>query len=163
MTSYFQPQNLQRYAMMNQRGWVSTALSSPVSVKSSLQHESNGSVLAGSTQTERIRRDFLRQAIQSTLHIAKELPPDLCLQEVKTRLILIQDYCHRVGKTFIFVEEVISCQQYELGGSDWDKAVLFRGPSEDASVAICVTQQGSLLHRNSSPWMVYRNMGDINP
>ena len=53
--------------------------------------------------------------------------------------------------------------EYELGGSHQQKATLFRGPSEDASVAICVTSQGSLLHRNGSLWQIYYNAGDINP
>lgn len=103
----------------------------------------------------------IRQSIYEALQIAKELLPDACLSEIRDRLLCIQNYCKSVEKTFIFVEEAITCDQYGLGGNCQDVAILFRGPSEDASVAICVTHKGSLLHRNDSPWMVYRDMGDI--
>jgi hypothetical protein len=64
---------------------------------------------------------------------------------------------------FIVCELRIACDQYDLGGSKHHQATLFRGPSEDASVAICVTEQGSLLHRNDSDWKIYCNAGDVNP
>ncbi|NJP12034.1 MAG: hypothetical protein HC866_23285 [Leptolyngbyaceae cyanobacterium RU_5_1] len=105
----------------------------------------------------------MRQRIQTALQYAKELPADDCLEEIKDRLLAIQSYCKTVGKTFIVVEEEITCDQYELGGCNQDVAILFRGPNEDASVAICVTAQGSLLHRNGYPWKVYRNAGDVDP
>ncbi len=106
-------------------------------------------------------KQTLRDQIQNTLQIAKQLPPELCLQVVKERLLSIQRYCGSVGKTFIVVEEAIACHQYELRGARDDRATLFRGPDEQASVAICVTQKGSLLHRNDSVWAVYRNAGDV--
>ncbi|MEL6384465.1 MAG: hypothetical protein AAFQ89_18815 [Cyanobacteria bacterium J06626_18] len=61
------------------------------------------------------------------------------------------------------MQESITCDEYDLGGSFKDKAILFRGPSEDASVAICLTDKGSLLHRNGSLWRLYGNAGDVNP
>jgi hypothetical protein len=103
----------------------------------------------------------LRQRIFATLQCAKDLPVQECLQEVKTRLLAIQAYCETIDKTFIVVEERITCDQYDLGGYKRSAATLFRGPSEDASVAICVTDQGSLLHRTSPQWQVYRDAGDI--
>ncbi|MGF1516076.1 MAG: hypothetical protein ACFB5Z_20585 [Elainellaceae cyanobacterium] len=106
-------------------------------------------------------KQILRSKIQNTLSIAKGLPPQLCLQVVRERLISIQRYCGSVGKTFIMVEEAIACDQFSLGGLCQDTATLFRGPDEKASVAICVTRKGSLLHRNDSDWTVYRNAGDV--
>jgi hypothetical protein len=105
----------------------------------------------------------LRQRIQSALQFAKTLAPDSCLNEIKTRLQAIQSYCETVQKTFIVVEQQITCEQYDLGGTCQDTAILFRGPSEDASVAICVTGKGSLLHRNGCTWQIYKNAGDVNP
>lgn len=103
----------------------------------------------------------LRQRIQALLQFAKDLPPEECLREIKARLLAIQQYCLTVEKTFVVVEEQITCDQHELGGSDQHQATLFRGPSEDASVAICVTQRGSLLHRNGYSWTIYRDAGDV--
>lgn len=103
----------------------------------------------------------LAQKIYAALQSAKDLPAQDCLAEIRIRLLGIQAYCRTIGKTFIVVEERIACNQYDLGGCEPDRATLFRGPREDASVAICVTDQGSLLHRNSSEWQVYRNVGDI--
>ncbi|MCL6433564.1 MAG: hypothetical protein K6T90_04990 [Leptolyngbyaceae cyanobacterium HOT.MB2.61] len=105
----------------------------------------------------------LRQKIYTALQSAKNLPPEDCLKEIETRLLAIQSDCRALKKTFIVVEEKITCDQYELGGSNQDTAILFRGPAEDASVAICVTAKGSLLHRNGYPWTVYRNAGDVDP
>ena len=112
-------------------------------------------------QREQIKRE-LQQRIYAALQNAKELPPDQCLHEIRNRLFAIQHYCKIAGKTFIAIEETITCDQYELGGNHQDTATLFRGPSLDASVAICVTEQGSLLHRNSSFWKIYKNAGDVN-
>ncbi|NJK53541.1 MAG: hypothetical protein HC936_13340 [Leptolyngbyaceae cyanobacterium SU_3_3] len=106
-------------------------------------------------------RQELRQRIYTTLQFAKDLPAQECLQEVKTRLLAIQAYCETIDKTFIVVEERITCDQYDLGGYKLNAATLFRGPSADASVAICVTDRGSLLHRTSPQWQAYRNVGDI--
>ncbi|WP_206753886.1 hypothetical protein [Microcoleus sp. FACHB-1515] len=106
-------------------------------------------------------KQTLRRKIQIALWTAQTLPAEACLCEIRNQLIAIQNYCDRHQKKFIFVEELISCNQFDLGGSDRQLATLFRGPSEDASVAICVTEKGSLLHRNSCPWIVYRNTGDI--
>ncbi|MBD3881825.1 hypothetical protein IFO70_08670 [Phormidium tenue FACHB-886] len=105
----------------------------------------------------------LRQSIDEALETAKDLAPSICLAEVRSQLLTIQSYCEAVGKVFIVVEESITCDRYGLGGCSEDVAVLFRGPKEDASVAICVTQKGSLLYRNSHAWRVYRDAGDINP
>ena len=103
----------------------------------------------------------LRQRIATALQVAQALTAPECLQEIKTRLLAIQAYCQTMNKPFIFVEERITCDQYDLGCNKPHAATLFRGPSEDASVAICVTDQGSLLYRNSSLWQVYKNGGDI--
>jgi len=117
-------------------------------------------------QAERQReqvKQALRRRIHAALHSAKDLPPDQCLQEIRNRLFTIERYCTIFGKTFIAIEETITCDQYELGGNHSDTARLFRGPNVDASVAICVTKQGSLLHRNSGFWKIYKNAGDVNP
>ena len=115
-------------------------------------------------QLQRLRiRQALQQKIQTALQVAKDLPPDACLKEIETSLLAIQSYCQTVQKTFIVIEEKITCDQYELGGCQQDSAILFRGPNKEATVAICVTAKGSLLHRNDYPWMVYRNVGDVDP
>jgi hypothetical protein len=114
------------------------------------------------TQRSQIKQE-LQQRIHEALQSAKDLPPDECLCEIKDRLLAIQKYCETVQKTFIMIEEKITCDQHNLGGCRQHIATLFRGPSEDASVAICVTDQGSLLHRNDCPWKIYRSLGDINP
>lgn len=105
----------------------------------------------------------LRRLIQETLTIAQQQPSDKRRRLIRQRLETIQDYCASVEKTFIVFELQITCDQYDLGGSRQHTATLFRGPSEEASVAICVTQKGSLLHRNDSPWCVYCDAGDVNP
>ncbi len=112
-------------------------------------------------QREQIKRE-LRQRIDETLQNAKNLPPDQCLYEIRSKLFAIQQYCKVHGKTFIAIQETITCDQYGLGGSSADAAMLFRGPSEDASVAICVTKKGSLLHRDGSCWKIYKNADDVN-
>ena len=109
---------------------------------------------------EQIKQE-IRNRIQLMLDSAKGLQSKLCLQQIRNQLTDIQHHCQSVGKTFIFVEEAIACHQFDLGGSHHDDAVLFRGPDERASVAVCVTQKGSLLHRNDSNWIVYRNAGDV--
>lgn len=109
-------------------------------------------------QRSQIKQE-LRQRIEAALEAAKVLPPGDCLQEIRDNLLAIQCYCKTVEKTFIVVEENITCNQHGLGGSDRNTATLFRGPSEDASVAICVTDRGSLLHRSSCDWRIYRNAG----
>ena len=109
---------------------------------------------------QQIRQD-LRQKIQLTLEIAKDLPPVRCVSMIRRNLADIQNYCAIFGKTFIVVEQNITCDQYDLQGAHSDKAILFRGPDERATVAICVTEKGSLLHRNDSAWTVYRDVGDI--
>lgn len=105
----------------------------------------------------------LRRRIYETLEVASDLAAGDRLDEIKFRLFAIQTYCKTVEKTFIVVEQSIACDQFELGGSPNDTAILFRGPNEDASVAICVTHKGSILHRNDCSWTVYKNEGDINP
>lgn len=115
-----------------------------------------------STQRQRIKLELRRMILQA-LHAAQDLSSEDCLSEIRARLLAIQSYCESLDKTFIMVEEGITCDRYDLGGSDQHPAVLFRGPSEDASVAICVTRRGSLLYRNDSPWTIYRNQGDVRP
>lgn len=114
------------------------------------------------SQREQIKQE-IRQRIQEVLQAVRDLPSNDCLSETRNKLSAVELYCRSVGKTFIFVEERITCDQYDLGGYCGDKATLFRGPSEAASVAICVTYKGSLLHRNDCPWKVYTYMGDVNP
>jgi hypothetical protein len=104
----------------------------------------------------------LRQRIHEALQAAQMLPPADRRTEIRQRLLAIQTFCDSVHKTFIFTEQSIACAHYSLGGGK-EIATLFRGPSEDASVAICVSDRGSLLHRNSGPWQVYCNEGDVNP
>ncbi len=118
--------------------------------------------LSHQSQKEQIKQE-VRRRIQEILQICRDLPPSRRLYEVKRRLLGIQYYCESRGKTFTFVQMSITCDEYDLGGSSKDKATLFRGPSEDASVAICITDQGSLLHRNGSLWRLYQNAGDVNP
>jgi hypothetical protein len=116
-------------------------------------------------KTEPNPRSQIRQEIGQRIHellkTAKNLPPQDCLNEIRDTLSEIQKICLSVDKSFIFVEKRITCANYQLGGSSEDTAILFRGPREDASVAICVTDKGSLLHRNGSPWSVYRDAGDV--
>lgn len=112
-------------------------------------------------QREQIKQE-LRQKIHLALQVAKDLSPDNCRQEIKDRLLAIQNDCEAIAKSFIVVEEKITCDQYGLGGCNDDAAILFRGPSITASVAICVTSKGSLLHRNGCFWKIYRDAGDIH-
>ena len=104
----------------------------------------------------------LRRRISNMLTIAQVLPPAQARRHIREQLIMMRGYCNSVNKTFIFTEQLITCEQFDLGGSA-DMATLFRGPNEDASVAICITAKGSLLYRNNSPWQVYRNAGDVAP
>ena len=118
--------------------------------------------LSHPSQKEQIKQE-VRRRIQETLLIGKDLPPEDRLSEIQRRLLATQHYCESRGKNFIFVKESITCDEYDLGGSSEDKATLFRGPNEDASVAICITDHGSLLHRNGSLWQLYCHAGDVNP
>jgi hypothetical protein len=111
---------------------------------------------------EQIKQE-LRRRIDEALQAAKDLKPDECISLIRERLKAIQRYCETVDKVFIMIEENITCDRYDLGGSSENTATLFRGPREDASVAICITHKGSLLHRNSSPWRTYKQAGDVNP
>ena len=114
------------------------------------------------TSRERVKQE-LGQKIYAALQAAKNLSPEESLKEIKTRLSDIQTECRAIGKPFVFVEERVTCNQHGLKGRSQDSATLFRGPNENASVAICVTDQGSLLHRNGDRWRIYRNVGDVNP
>lgn len=105
----------------------------------------------------------LRRRIYEALEAASNLPVGDRAEEIRFRLFAIQNYCKTVGKTFIVVEQQITCDQFDLGGRADQTATLFRGPNQDASVAICITQQGSLLHRTSCPWEICINEGDIDP
>jgi hypothetical protein len=107
-----------------------------------------------------IRKEIGKQ-IYELLQSAKQLPTQECLNEVRNKLLEIQKDCQKVEKSFIFVEKRITCANYQLDGYSEDQATLFRGPREDASVAICITDKGSVLHRNGSPWTVYRDAGDV--
>jgi hypothetical protein len=108
-------------------------------------------------------KQILRQSIDDALQTAKELATEACLTEIRTRLSALQAYCKAVEKVFIVVEESITCDRYGLGGRGEDAATLFRGPKDDASVAICVTHKGSLLYRNGSIWKLYKDAGDTHP
>jgi len=105
----------------------------------------------------------LRQLLQETLIAAEEKPAEDRRWFVRESLKYIQVYCKKAGKTFVFCELAITCDQYDLGGRSHQRATLFRSPNEDASVAICVTQAGSLLHRNDSQWRIYSSAGDVAP
>lgn len=108
-------------------------------------------------------KQTLRSLLQQTLSIAQQRPVAERRQLVRTKLSHIQTYCKEVDKTFIVREVRITCDQHDLGGQRQQAATLFHDPSEDASVAICVTDKGSLLHRNDSAWTVYANAGDVAP
>lgn len=108
-------------------------------------------------------KQTIRRLLRETLVTAQKLPIARRRNYIRQSLENIQDYCATFEKTFIFREITISCDQYGLGGSQYHFATLFRGPSEDASVAICITEQGTLLHRNDSPWKVYCHGGDVHP
>ncbi|WP_059001640.1 hypothetical protein [Leptolyngbya sp. NIES-2104] len=103
----------------------------------------------------------LSQKIHAALEFAKTLPTQDCVAEIRISLAAIQAYCETIEKIFIVVEERITCNQHDLSGSSQDQATLFRGPCKDASVAICITDRGSLLYRNSNEWQIYRNAGDL--
>lgn len=122
--------------------------------------------IASHTKDINIKPDIkqeIRRLLQKTLIIAQEKEISERQQFVRASLEYIQTQCKRADKTFIVCEQAITCDQFELGGSAKNQATLFRGPSEDASVAICVTKKGSLLHRNDSEWRIYCDAGDINP
>lgn len=108
-------------------------------------------------------KQTLRLLLQQTLSVAQQRPVAERCQLVRTKLNNIQSYCKEVDKVFIVREVRVTCDQYELGGQQRHAATLFHGPNDDASVAICVTDKGSLLHRNDSLWRVYCNAGDVAP
>lgn len=112
------------------------------------------------TISQHIKQE-LRNKIQTMLDSAKDLSSIDCLKTIRKEFGEIQEYCESVGKTFIVIEEEITCSQFDLGGRPHDAAILFRGPNEEANVAVCVTTKGSLLHRNDSDWRIYRDAGDI--
>lgn len=114
------------------------------------------------SQRDPIKQE-LRRRIYETIEVAAELAAGDREDEIRFRLFAIQNYCKTVEKTFIVVEQSITCDQFNLGGSFAETATLFRGPNEDASVAICVTRKGSILHRNGGSWEVYKNEGDVDP
>lgn len=118
------------------------------------------SLEANQNSRSQIRKEIGKQ-IYELLQTAKDLPTEACLTEIRNTLLEIQKSCQAVEKSFLFIEKRITCANYQLGGLPEDTATLFRGPREDASVAICVTDKGSLLHRNGSPWMIYHNAGDV--
>ncbi len=113
-------------------------------------------------QRSQIKQE-LRQKIDVALQSAKVLSPDVCLKEIRNKLSMIQNEYTTIEESFIVVEQRITCDQYGLGGSRCNTATLFQEPGEDASVTICVTDKGSLLHRNGEFWKMYRNLGDVYP
>ncbi len=108
-------------------------------------------------------KQTLRRLLQETLNAAPKQPIAERQQFVRDRLRYIQTFCNDIDKTFIVCELRVTCDQYDLGGNSQHRATLFRGPSETASVAICITEQGSVLHRNDSLWQVYDDAGDVSP
>ncbi|MGD1854388.1 MAG: hypothetical protein ACFB2W_09065 [Leptolyngbyaceae cyanobacterium] len=108
-------------------------------------------------------KQTIRRLLKETLTVAQKLPVAKRRQFIRQSLDNIHDYCATFEKTFIVCELIVTCDQYDLGGCQHHSATLFRGPNEDASVAICVTEQGSLLHRNDSPWTIYCDAGDVKP
>ncbi|MEM8503891.1 MAG: hypothetical protein AAF716_12140 [Cyanobacteria bacterium P01_D01_bin.1] len=108
-------------------------------------------------------KQTLRRLLQETLYATPEKPIAERQNFVRERLSYIQRLCGNFDKTFIVCELDVTCDQYGLGGSNQHTATLFRGPSEEASVAICITERGSVLHRNDSPWQVYDDAGDVSP
>ncbi|GAB4228625.1 MAG: hypothetical protein Kow00121_57620 [Elainellaceae cyanobacterium] len=129
-----------------------------------LLHIAKGTIAFHNQETlQYLLKQELRRRINEALISAQDLPPDQCLHRIKERFSAIQAFCQDIGKTFVVVESQITCNQYDLGGSSKDTATLLRGPDQAATVAVCVTQKGSLLHRNSCPWKIYRNVGDVNP
>jgi len=108
-------------------------------------------------------KQTLRRLLQETLNAVPEKPIAERQQFVRDRLRYIQTFCNNIDKTFIVRELRVTCDQYDLGGSSQHMATLFRGPSEEASVAICITERGSVLHRNDSLWQVYDDAGDVSP
>ncbi len=105
----------------------------------------------------------LRRRLNQALYSAKPLPPVQCRDEIRSRLTDIRKFCKANDKTFIFVEQRITFNQFGLGGNRRERATIFRGHNDEASVDICVTDRGSLLHRNECPWEIYKDAGDVNP
>lgn len=96
----------------------------------------------------------IRKRLQKTLLSAQLRKRSHRQQFIRESLNDIQLYCQRLEKVFIVCEQSITCDQFDLGGGSHDRAMLFRGPSDAASVAICLTEKGSLLHRNDSDWQI---------
>jgi len=105
----------------------------------------------------------IAQTIHAILTEAPKFTTAKRSQMVRHNLQVLQHQCSQAGKTFIFIEEAITCDRFDLGGCSAAQATLFRGPDPSASVAICVTDAGSLLHRNGSRWQIYENAGDVAP
>ena len=112
-----------------------------------------------------IKKDWIKQEqkrrIHAVLQQAIELPLPTCRDHIRAELLALKAFCERWGKLFVVIEEQISCAQHDLGGKDEQIATLFRGPDQKASVAICITDQGSRAYRNVALWCVHRNKGDI--
>lgn len=115
--------------------------------------ENSQNILSNSSINNHREQDGIEKCVEKYI--------EQCASTIRAGLLSIQIYCQTVEKKFIFVEQVITCDQHDIGGRREAKAILFRGPNEDASVAICITQHGSLLYRNDSPWMIYRDAGDL--
>lgn len=110
---------------------------------------------------EQIKRN-IRQRIQIALRTARTLPPEGRARTIRVHLRALQSYCKSVDKSFMFAEEAIACSHYGLGGLPEASATLFHSADPQSAIAICVTQQGSLLYRSGSSWAIYRHEGDIN-
>lgn len=118
--------------------------------KEELESQSTNAPIAIQPTAAQIKQR-IREQIQTLLNAAKALEIEPCVSTIRAGLTQIQLYCTSVGKTFIFVEEVVPCDRHELGGLPTETATLFRGPSTDASVAICI-MRGALLYRNGGAW-----------
>ncbi len=133
-----------------------------MTVLSERNEQNTATIVPVQPSRERVRQE-LGQKIHAALQAAKNLSREEALTAIKTSLLAIQIECRTIGKSFIFIEERVTCSQYGLKGRIQDSATVFRGPSENASVAICVTDRGSLLHRNGDRWQIYKDVGDVNP
>ncbi|MFM7427335.1 MAG: hypothetical protein ACKO7W_20435 [Elainella sp.] len=111
-------------------------------------------------EQEQIRQEQKRR-IHAVLQTAVGLPLPTCRDYIRTELLALKAFCRRWGRLFIVIEEQITCAQHDLGGKEEQAATLFRGPDQNASVAICITAQGSLAYRNGTLWCIHRNGGDI--
>lgn len=112
------------------------------------------------SEQDQVKQEQKRK-IHGVLQTAVELPLPTCRDYIRAELLALKAFCQNWGKLFVVVEEQITCAQHDLGGREEQTATLFRGPDQKASVAICITDQGSLAYRNGSLWCIHKNEGDI--